>query len=93
MAGSKDKRIPSDVLVYGIVVNGKAKAYNTESVKIKGEVEDQFEGKTFVLQLEKELDVVRMFEKKSDGTLERINPVSSFWFSWSAAYPETDLYK
>jgi len=39
---------------------------------------------TFVAQYEKDIDAVRLFEKKSNGMLERINPFGSFWFSWVA---------
>jgi len=46
-----------------------------------------------LLRHEKDLDVVRMFERMPDGTLERINPFSSFWFSWAAVHPDTELYK
>jgi len=93
MAGYNDTRLPRDAFVFGIIINGKAKAYLPEVVKEKGEIVDTFEGKTIVLRHEKSLDVVRVFEKQSDGTLERINPFSSFWFSWAAVHPDTDLYK
>lgn len=88
-----DTRLPNNTFVFGVVVNGKAKAYGVEAVKEAGEVEDQFEGTTFVLKHEKDLDVVRMFEKLPDGTLERVNPISGFWFSWAAAHPDTELYE
>lgn len=90
---NKDSRLEDKDFVLGIVVNGKAKAYYPPAIKDKGEIEDTFEGKTIVARYEADLDVTRLFEKKSDGTLERINPFSSFWFSWVAAHPETELYK
>lgn len=93
LAGRKDTRLPPDAFVFGVVVNDKAKAYATESVKTKGTIEDTFAGETFVLKLEKDLDVVRIFKKAADGSLERINPFSAFWFSWSSAHPATELYK
>ena len=93
LAKPSDTRLPNDAFVFGIIENGKAKAYSTESVKERGEVEDVFEGTTIVLQHEKELDVIRMFRKLDDGTLERINPISAFWFSWAVAHPDTELYK
>jgi hypothetical protein len=52
-----------------------------------------FQGRTIVAKYEKDVDAVRLFEKKSDGTLERINPFGSFWFSWVAAHPNTELLK
>ncbi len=81
------------------MVDGKAKAYATESVKKAGRVEDIFEGKTILLEYQKDIDAVRMFEKKSDPSgpsgedLERINPFGAFWFSWAAVHPQTELYK
>lgn len=88
-----DTRLPNDAFVFGIVINGKAKAYFVDAVREKGEVEDEFQGETFVLRHEKDLDVIRIFRKLPSGELERINPVSSFWFSWAAAYPQSELYK
>ncbi|MBI4119371.1 MAG: DUF3179 domain-containing protein, partial [Parcubacteria group bacterium] len=91
--GKKDDRLSDKDFVLGIVVNGKAKAYWPEAVKKVGEITDQFEGKTIIARYEKEIDAVRLFEKKADGTLERINPFGAFWFSWVAAHPDTELYK
>lgn len=93
LARSKDTRLPPEALVFGIVMNNKTKAYFLEAVKIKGEVIDNFEGATFVLRYEKDLDVVRMFKKNPDGSLARVNPFSAFWFSWSAVHPNTELLK
>ncbi|MCP6720293.1 MAG: DUF3179 domain-containing protein [Patescibacteria group bacterium] len=88
-----DTRLPNDAFVFGIVIKGKAKAYSTEAVKAKGEVKDSFQDTSIVLRYDKELDVVRMFKVSPDGSEERINPFSSFWFSWAAAHPDTELYK
>ena len=93
LANATDDRLPNDALIFGIVIGDKAKAYSVDSVKEKGEVTDVFEGTTIVLRYDSKLDVVRMFEQLSDGTEERINPVSGFWFSWAAARPDTEVYK
>ncbi|MBI2611055.1 DUF3179 domain-containing protein [Candidatus Kaiserbacteria bacterium] len=92
LARPADMQLPNDALVLGLVVNGKAKAYSVEAVKVKREVIDTFEGTTFVLRHDKELDVVRVFKKTQRGE-ERVNPFSSFWFAWAAAHPGTELYK
>lgn len=89
----KDDRLGDKDFVLGIVINGKAKAYWPEAIKKAGEIEDHFEGKTIIAKYEKEIDAIRLFEKKADGMLERINPFGAFWFSWAAAHPETELYK
>ncbi len=91
--GKEDGRLGEKEFVLGIVINGKAKAYWPPAIKKARTVEDNFEGKTIVARYEKEIDAVRLFEKKPDGTLERINPFSAFWFSWAAAHPDTELYK
>lgn len=88
-----DPRLPNDAFIFGIVINSKAKAYHIEAVKTKGEVADNFQGTRIILRHDKELDVVRVFRVLSDGSEERINPFSSFWFSWAAVHPDTELYK
>lgn len=93
LAGFKDQRLPADAFIFGVVVGGKAKAYPIEAVKAKGTVEDEFQGITFVLRYEKDVDVVRVFKQNPDGTTERVNPFSAFWFSWVAAHPQTEVYK
>ena len=93
LANPKDTRLPNDAFVFGIVINGKAKAYSTEAVKVQGTVVDSFEGTDLILRHDRELDVVRMYKKSSGGEEERINPISGFWFSWVAAHPDTELYK
>ncbi|MBI1971312.1 MAG: DUF3179 domain-containing protein [Candidatus Wildermuthbacteria bacterium] len=93
LAKPTDIRLPNDAFVFGIVRDGEAKAYWTDAVKEKGEIEDSFAGTVFVLRYDEKLDVVRVFEKLADGREERINPFSAFWFSWAAAHPDTSLYK
>jgi hypothetical protein len=90
---AQDGRLENKDFVLGVVVDGQAKAYYPPAIKTRGAVTDTFAGKTIVARYEKEIDAVRLFEHKSDGTLERINPFPSFWFSWIAAHPETELYK
>ncbi len=89
----KDGRLGEKEFILGIVVSGKAKAYWPPAIKNVGKIEDTFGGKTIVAEYEKDIDAVRLYEKKVDGTRERINPFGSFWFSWVAAHPQTELYK
>lgn len=100
---TRDDRLENKDFVLGLVIDGpasaqgsggrgKAKAYYPPAIKAKGEVTDSFAGKTIVARYERDIDAVRLFEKRADGTLERINPFSAFWFSWVAAHPETELY-
>ena len=93
LVNPKDTRLPNDAFTFGIIVNEKAKAYHVDAVKEKGEVIDEFQGTTFKLVHDTELDVVRMFKQLPDGKQERVNPISGFWFSWAAAHPDTELFK
>lgn len=88
-----DSRLQNKDFILGLAVDGQAKAYYPPAIKAKIEVTDTFAGKTIIARYEQDIDAVRLFEKKTDGTLERINPFSSFWFSWVAAHPDTELYK
>lgn len=92
LARPTDTRLPNEAFVLGIVINGRAKAYPVEAVKAKGALEDLFENTVLVLRHDKTLDVVRIFKKLPDGSEERLNPFSAFWFSWAAAHPNTELY-
>jgi len=87
-----DTRLPFDTFVFGVMVKGKTKAYDVDAVKQKGEITDTFNGTTFRLTHDTTLDVVRIFAKQEDGTEKRFNPISGFWFSWSEAHPDTELY-
>lgn len=89
----KDARLEDKAFVLGIVINGQAKAYAADSVKKAKLVEDTFEGTSVVAEYQTDIDAVRLFEKKADGSLERLNAVGAFWFSWAAAHPQTALYK
>lgn len=88
-----DNRLGEKELVLGIVIGGKAKAYSPAAIKRAGEITDQFAGQTIVAKYDAGLEAVRLFEKKPDGTLERLNPVTAYWFSWAAAHPDTELFK
>lgn len=91
--GKLDNRLQPKDFVLGIIVDGQAKAYFPPAVKAKGEITDTFAGKTIVARYESDIDAVRLFERRPDGTLERLNPFSAFWFSWVAAHPTTELWK
>jgi hypothetical protein len=89
----RDSRLGEKEFVLGLVFGGKAKAYLPAAIKKAGQIEDTFAGKTIVGKYESDLDVVHFYEKQSDGTLVRLNPFASFWFSWAAAHPDTEIYK
>ena len=90
---NRDDRLPEKAFVLGIVIGEEAKAYLPEAVKKVGTLEDKFAGKTIIAEYKSDIDTVQLFEKRSDGTRERINPFPNFWFSWVAVHPDTELYK
>jgi len=88
-----DDRLDPKTFVLGVVSGDEVKAYLPEAIKQKGEITDVVGDKTLMIQYNEDIDAVRMYEKKSDGTMERFNPIPNFWFSWVAAHPNTELYK
>ncbi|MBI2989897.1 MAG: DUF3179 domain-containing protein [Candidatus Magasanikbacteria bacterium] len=88
-----DNRLDDKELVLGLVVNGHAKAYYPVAIQRAGKIEDSLAGKIIVGEYDTDIEAVRLFEKKPDGTLERLNPVAVYWFSWAAAHPDTELFK
>lgn len=91
----EDNRLAQKELVFGIVVDGAAKAYSIDAIPRTGEVEDTFGDKTFVLRYDDELNSVRIYERiasEEGERRERVNPFITFWFAWVAAHPDTDLY-
>lgn len=85
-ASFSDTRLHPKALVAGVEINGKYKAYSIEALKV-GETRDTFEGKNVVVS------------KDSAGRItvsalgERVPHIPSFWFSWLAVHPETELFK
>lgn len=73
--------------VFGIEIDGMTKAYPDAELLV-GVTEDEFNGETIII------------EKESNGAVtirdenEDIVPmVTGFWFSWVAAYPDTELWR
>ncbi len=88
-----DDRLDNKTLILGIVIDGKAKAYDPAVIKEAGEIVDEFAGITVVARYVEEVDAVRLFERSSAGRLTRLNPFPNYWFSWVAAHPETEVLK
>lgn len=80
-----DSRLHPKALVHGIEINGKYKTYADES--IKGGETDVFAGKNVSIT-RTEAGGVRF---TADG--EPLVSIPSFWFSWLAVHPETELFK
>ena len=84
-----DERLHVKDIVYGIVVNGTAKAYPLSSLPPKTEFTDTVDDMTIRISYNSSTQSVTF--RRSD-TDEEIVPLYGFWFSWVAQYPETELY-
>jgi len=85
-----DGRLENKDLIYGIVVNGKAKAYQEEDLRIAEFIDDAVGGAEISVSFEMKKEEL-IVTKKSNG--EIVPAMPSFWFAWVAQYPETELYK
>lgn len=89
----EDDRLVYNAFVLGIEIEGRAKAYHVPAIERDKRVEDEFAGRTIVAEWDESLAAARLFEKQANGQLKRLNPFTSFWFSWVAVHPDTELYK
>lgn len=80
--------LPPMTPVYGIILDGSAKAYPAERLPI-GTTFDDFNGRTILISRSPE-GLVTLTDNASGAT---VPDIEGFWFSWSAAYPETELYE
>lgn len=86
-ANFRDTRLHPKALVHGIALDGSYKAYAEDALKESGEIEDTFAGKTIHVT-RTDLGEVRV---EADGT--PLTSIPSFWFSWLAVHPGTELYQ
>ena len=88
----EDDRLPRKELVFGIEIDGKAKAYpKFELEKVLpdgGELEDELAGNKLTVSYDNGAFTVH---EKASG--EEIVPQISFYFSWVAFFPETEIYQ
>lgn len=87
---TEDNRLDKKDFIFGVIVDGKPKAYWIGALQKGGE--DFFGDKKIVWKCDNTAGSVRMFEDKN-GYLEKIYPIPSFWFAWAAIYPKTEVYK
>ncbi len=83
-----DTRLPRKTKVYGVEVNGRFKAYPVDKLKRGETITDTVGGKTVNINVDK-LGSVRILDKQTD--LE-ISWQISFWFSWAAFHPDTEVF-
>lgn len=85
--GGVDQTIHPKTVVYGIEIDGQAKAYPEEKIETEGEIEDKVNG-IGVEILYNGGDVTA----KNIETGEEIAATRLFWFAWKAFHPDTQLY-
>lgn len=85
---SQDDRLPTKAKVYGIEIDGRFKAYPQDKL-VKGKsFIDNFQGKGIKISLD-QAGRVRMEDAEDK---KEIPWQISFWFSWVAFHPETEVY-
>jgi hypothetical protein len=86
-----DDRLKTKERVVGIEVNGKHKAYAFADAK-DGAINDEFEGQD--VRIIGSADGRTAQAYFASGNQQTLAPqTSAFWFAWSTAHPETELYK
>jgi len=89
-----DERLRSKRIVYGVVVDGMAKAYTQDAVQDEGRLQDTIGSVPILIQYDAQTERVR-FTRFFPGTekKEELLPLHTFWFAWVAQYPDTDLFE
>ncbi len=85
-----DTRSHAKDIVYGILVNGAAKAYPLSALQKTGEFTDNVGDVPIVVSHDVTTQAVTF---RNIETSEEIIPLYGFWFSWVAQHPETELYR
>lgn len=90
---NKDSRLQTKDYILGVVIDGAAKAYSADAIEKAGVYEDTFAGRNIIARWNSDLESAQLFERLADGSEVRLEGVvPGFWFSWVAAYPETELW-
>lgn len=86
-ASFRDSRLHPKALVHGIEIGGRYKAYHDEALKtMSGTVSDTFAEKHIVITR------ADTGELRFTAEGEPLVSIPSFWFSWLAVHPDTELY-
>lgn len=87
--GESDGRLHPKEIVWGIEINGKAKAYSDKKLAEVGKLEETFNGIKLNIVRNKEGQV--RITRLDNG--EQVIPDRSMWFAWVSFHSETELYK
>lgn len=84
----EDGRLHQKELVYGIVVDGQAKAYTWNLLRDQKNISDVLQNQKLTIQFSPDTEQV-LFTNES--TKQMIPNLPVYWFSWVAQYPDTLL--
>lgn len=83
-----NKSLQIKTVVYGVEINGKAKAYPASIFDKSNIIYDSLDG----VQLKLEKTDSGEIKVTNINTAEEIIPLRLFWFAWAAFHPDTKLY-
>jgi cytochrome c biogenesis protein CcdA len=86
--GNEDDRLHPKEVVYGILVDGKPKAYTQRALQAAGTISEVVNGVNISVSIQDSGEVT--FTRQDSS--EEIVPLRGFWFAWAAFNPSTDLY-
>lgn len=86
---NEDNRLPPKEKIYGIEINGKFKAYPQNKLPKGTKITDTVDDTAFEISV----DDVGRFGIINKKTQEEIPWQISFWFSWVAFHPETEVFQ
>lgn len=79
-----DTRLPSNSIVYGIVINGKAKAYEEQAIKSAVVINDNVGGQKILVMWDKSLDTGRIHHSPGDFSIQNETLIDSSGKIWTA---------
>lgn len=84
-----DERLPLKETVYGIQLDGKARAYRADLLKKGATFTDEINGKQVLVTLNEK----GIFSARLKDTEEALLTKQSLWFAWASFNPGTEIYK
>ena len=86
----RDDRLPAKTFVLGVLGKTTRRAYALSSFVRHhgGQFEDEIDNQPITLHFDPEPKTLRVVQ-----AAEGLQWMYSFWFAWSAFYPETDIYR
>ena len=91
---SKDDRLPSKEMIVGVETTEGWKAYPIKQIEKMLTIQDRIGTLSISIETEKNSSVIRVSLVDTNGTqIKELPFIESYWFAWSAAYPQTEVYK